>query len=176
MAATDAKPYPKKGEAYRLYFWLFDGDGDPQASAADLAAQVSIDGAAFAAAAGEPTEVGEGYYYLDLSTTETDCDALGVLVETSSTGVKSHVETLNPAEAGDIEVHLLSTAINWVLDSANSLTLKQVLALMASESLGKVAGMSSNAPVFKAPNATTTRISCTTSSDGRTTVTLTPPS
>ena len=176
MATTDARPYPKYATAYRHYFWLYDGDGDPQASAADLTAQVSIDGAAWTTAAGAPVEIGEGLYYLELSTSETTCDSVSILVETSSTGVKSETATLYPTQDGDIEVDLLTTALDFVLDSANALTVKQVLALMAAESLGKVSGMSTNSPAFKAPNSTTTRISATTTSDGRTAVTLTPPS
>jgi len=48
-------------------------------------------------------------------------------------------------------------------------------AYMGATLTGKLSGVSANSPVFKAPDGSTTRVAATTSADGRTTVTLTPP-
>lgn len=102
MAATDAKPIPYKGEAFRVYFGIFDTAGAPVAGAASLDSEVALDGAAFADATNETTEIGLGAYFLDVTSAEmnTDCTALAI----QSDKVTSLI-FLYPEEIGDIRVN-----------------------------------------------------------------------
>ena len=127
MAATDAKPVPRKGVAFRVTFPIYDADGDLVIGAASLDSEVSKDGAAMAdcsneaieiTEAGSPT-VGVGIYYLDLTSSEMDADTVVVQVKTGTAGAKTTVLILNPEETGDIRVN--PTAINDDATSAANL-------------------------------------------------------
>jgi len=105
MAASDAKPVPLKNTAFRLYFPIYDNDGDVVSSAAGLDSEVSKDGANFADCTNEATEIqSSGIYYLDLTADEMNADCVAILVKTSTTDAKSTVLILYPAENGDIRV------------------------------------------------------------------------
>lgn len=103
MAATDARPVPRKNVAFRVYFPILDADGDPVSSAAGLDSEVSLDGAAFADCTNEATEIGtSGMYYLDLTSAEMNADAVIVRVLTSTSGAKTTPIIMYPEEVGDI--------------------------------------------------------------------------
>lgn len=103
MAASDALPVPKKGVAFRVYFPIFDADGDLVTGAAGLDSEISKDGGAMADCTNEATEIGSsGMYYLDLSSTEMNADAVVIIVKTSTSGAKTTPIVLYPEEAGDI--------------------------------------------------------------------------
>ncbi len=106
MASTDAKPFPIKNTAYRVYFPILDADGDLVTGAATLDSERSLDGAAFADCTNEATEIAtsSGVYYLDLTAAEMNTDCTVVIVKTSTVGAKTTVLTLYPVEAGDIGV------------------------------------------------------------------------
>jgi hypothetical protein len=105
MAATDARPVPLKGVAYRVTLPIYDNDGDLVTSAAGLDSEVSLDGAAFADCTNEATEIAEGVYYLDLTAAEMAADTVAVVVKTSTTDAKPTLLILYPEEAGDIRVN-----------------------------------------------------------------------
>jgi hypothetical protein len=84
---------------------LFDADGDLVTGAAGLDSEVSKDGGAFADCTNEATEIGSsGIYYLDLTSTEMNADAVCVIVKTSTSGAKTTPIILYPEETGDINV------------------------------------------------------------------------
>ena len=106
MASSDAKPFPIKNTAYRVYFPILDADGDLVTGATGLDSEASLDGATFADCTNEATEVAtsSGIYYLDLTTTEMNTDCTVIIVKTSSSGAKTTVLTLYPVDTGDIDV------------------------------------------------------------------------
>ena len=110
MAATDARPIPKKNVAYRVTFPILDADGDLVTGATALDSEVSIDGAAFADATAEATEIAtaSGMYFLDLTAGEMNGDTIAIIVKTSSAGAKTTPIVLYPEEAGDIRVDVTS--------------------------------------------------------------------
>lgn len=118
MSASDAKPVPRKGEAYRAYFPILDADGDLVVGMTGLAAVVSKDGAMEAASTNSPVEiagvgspsVGSGKGYLDLTATEMDADAVVLTFTVTNTGAKATILVLYPEETGDIRVN--PTALN----------------------------------------------------------------
>jgi hypothetical protein len=102
MAASDAKLYPVKNVAFRVTFPILDADGDPVTGATGLDSEVSKDGAAFADAGSEATEIGtSGIYFLDLTAGEMNADTVVVQVKTTSSGAKTTVLIFYPLEAGD---------------------------------------------------------------------------
>lgn len=105
MASTDARPIPQKGVAYRAYFPIYDADGALVSGATGLDSEVSKDGAAFADATNEATEIGSsGLYYLDLTATEMNADAVIVVVK-STEGLTQPI-ILYPEESGDLRVNV----------------------------------------------------------------------
>ncbi|OQW37065.1 MAG: hypothetical protein A4C66_03265 [Nitrospira sp. HN-bin3] len=104
MASTDARPVPIKNTAYRAYFGIFKNDGTLITGATGLDSEVSKDGAAFADCTNEATEISQGLYYLDLSSTEMNADSVLVVVKSTSTGAVPVVLSLYPEETGDINV------------------------------------------------------------------------
>lgn len=112
MAATDARPVPRKNAAYRVTFGIYDADGDLVTAAAALDSEVSIDGGAFVDCLNEATEIAtsSGIYFLDLPAAEMNGDTIGVIVKTTTTGAKTTALILYPQEAGDIRVDVDSWA------------------------------------------------------------------
>ena len=106
MAATDAKPFPIKNTAYRVYFPILDADGDTVTGATGLDSEASLDGGTFADCTNEATEIAtsSGIYYLDLTSSEMNTDCTVIQVKTSSSGAKTTVLTLYPVDTGDIDV------------------------------------------------------------------------
>lgn len=105
MASSDAISVPRKNTAYRLTFFMFDADGDPVTGAAALDSEVSKDGAAFADCTNEATEIGNGAYYIDLTSTEMNADTVAYVCKTSTTGAKQVCVVMYPDELGDIRVN-----------------------------------------------------------------------
>jgi hypothetical protein len=106
MAATDARPIPQRGVAYRVTFPILDADGDLVTGATGLDSERSLDGATFADCTNEATEIAtaSGMYFLDLTAAEMTADTVAVIVKTSSSGAKTTPIVLYPVEDGDIPV------------------------------------------------------------------------
>lgn len=106
MAATDARPIPRKNTAYRVTFPILDADGDLVSGATGLDSEVSIDGGTFTDCANEAVEIASasGMYYLDLTASEMNGDTIAVIIK-SSTGKTTPI-VLYPEEAGDIRVNV----------------------------------------------------------------------
>lgn len=109
MAASDARPVPRKNVAYRVTFPILDADGDLVTGATGLDSEVSKDGGTFADCTNEATEIAtsSGVYYLDLTSTEMNADTVAVIVKTSSTGAKTTVLVMYPEEAGDMRADVV---------------------------------------------------------------------
>src|SRR5574342_308139 len=121
MASSDAKPVPRKNEAYRITFPILDADGDLVTGAATLDSEVSKDGGTFADCTNEATEIAtsSGVYFLDLTSTEMNADTVAVIVKTSTAGAKTTTIVLYPEEAGDIRVNV--TQVNGTTQTAGDI-------------------------------------------------------
>lgn len=110
MAASDARPIPRKNVAFRATFPIYDADGDLVTGATGLDSEVSKDGGTFADATSEATELAtsSGVYYLDLTADEMNADTVAIIVKTSSSGAKTTVLVLYPEEAGDVRADVVA--------------------------------------------------------------------
>ena len=79
---------PKKGVAFTIYLPILDADGDLVASAAALSSTLSGDGAAFGAGA-TPTDEGEGFYSIVLTTAQMNFDNISGVLKTTTSGAKN---------------------------------------------------------------------------------------
>jgi hypothetical protein len=105
MAATDARPVPIKNTAYRLYLDMRKNDGTLVTTWAGADTELSADGAAFADATNEITEIGtSGVGYIDLTSGEMNYDCVTVKSTVTNTDALPSVIYLYPEEAGDINV------------------------------------------------------------------------
>lgn len=109
MASTDALPIARKNTAFRVYIPIWDADGDLVTGAAGLDSEVSKDGGSFADCTNEATEIGtSGIYYLDLTATEMNADAVVVIVKTSTSGAKTTPIILYPAEDAELRANMVA--------------------------------------------------------------------
>jgi len=107
MAATDARPVPIKNTAFRLYFEFRKNDGTIITTVTGADTEVSKDGASFADATNEFTEIGTtGIGYIDLTSTEMDADCVSVKATCTNTDAVPTTIYLYPNETGDIDVDL----------------------------------------------------------------------
>lgn len=107
MAASDARPMPRKNTAFRVTFPIFNSSGDLATGASGLDSEVSIDGGTFADCTNEATEIAtsSGIYYLDL--TADELNGYTVHVNVKSTGNKTTPITIYPESPGDIRVDVV---------------------------------------------------------------------
>lgn len=87
---------PKKNTAITIVFPIYDNDGDLVTAAAALDSEISGDGATFADATNEATEIatGSGIYQLVLTLGEMNFDRIAVITKTSTTDAKTAVNAL----------------------------------------------------------------------------------
>jgi len=130
MAATDATPHPVKNQAYRVYFPIFDNDGDLVADAASLDSEISIDGATAADCTNEATQIESswGVYYLELTATEMNSSCSIVKVKSSTSDSKDTVLTLYPIEEGDFgsATHTKLSSVQTDIGNLNDITANAV--------------------------------------------------
>lgn len=118
MGATDARPVPRKGVAFRLYFAYRAQTTDVTYTAGDLItdwssnsadAEMSGDGGAFTGNAtyiGTPTEIGSsGVGYVEITATGMNYDC--VIVKATITGGTPVVIMLYPEEEGDYRCNVV---------------------------------------------------------------------
>ena len=102
MAATDARPVPRKNVAFRLYLAFRKNDGTLITSWTGADTELSLDGAAYADATNEATEIGtSGTGYIDLASSELNADSLLVKSTVTNTDALPFVIALYPEESGD---------------------------------------------------------------------------
>jgi hypothetical protein len=93
--------FRKKNTATRIFFPIVDADGDYVSGASGLDSEYTTfaDGSnpgAFADCTNEATEVGStGWYYLNLTATETNADFIAVQIKTSTSGAKTQGVLIN---------------------------------------------------------------------------------
>lgn len=105
MAATDARPVPRKGVAYRHYFSIRNTAGELITSWTGQDSEASLDGAAYADCTNEATEIGtSGTGYIDLTTTEMNVDCLLLKITVTNTDAVLPIFAIYPEEAGDYRV------------------------------------------------------------------------
>jgi hypothetical protein len=107
MAATDARPVPKKNVAYRHYFAVRKNDGTLITSWTGADSEVDKDGAGFSDCTNEATEIGTtGVGYIDLTSTEMNADCTNLKVTVTNTDAIPYVVHFFPEEGGDIRVNV----------------------------------------------------------------------
>jgi hypothetical protein len=108
MAATDARPVPRKNAAFRFYFAIRKpADGTLITTWAGADSEVSLDGAAFSDCTNEATEIGTtGCGYIDLTSSEMNADAVVLKVTVTNTGAVPLVYTFFPEEIGDYRANV----------------------------------------------------------------------
>lgn len=107
MAATDARPVPRKNAAFRLYLAIRKSDGTLITSWTGADSEVSIDGASFADCTNEATEIGTtGCGYIDFTSSEMNGDAIVYKLTVTNTSALPVVVTLFPEEVGDYRVNV----------------------------------------------------------------------
>ena len=112
MAATDARPVPRKNAAYRFSFALRKNDGSLCAGWAGADSEISKDGGAFADCTNEATEIGSsGCGYIDLTAAEMNADSVILKITVTNPGALPLVFTFFPEELGDYRV---SSDVNLV--------------------------------------------------------------
>jgi hypothetical protein len=105
MAASDARPVPRKNAAFRHYFAIRKNDGTLITTWAGADSEMSVDGAAFADCTNEATEIGtSGVGYIDLTAGEMNGDSVTLKVTVTNTSALPVVVTFFPEEAGDFRV------------------------------------------------------------------------
>ena len=107
MASTDAQPIPKKNTAYRHYFAIRSNTGGLVTTWAGQDSERSLDGASFADATNEATEIGtSGCGFIDLTAAEMNTDATVLKVSLTNAGSLDYVVTFFPESLGDIRTSL----------------------------------------------------------------------
>lgn len=110
MAASDAKPFPLKNQAYRVYFPLLDADGDLVGGMAGLDSEVSKDGATFANCTNEATEI--------LTIVHDVNDTTNAVTAADATNQATLNTLLNEIKT-DYNAHRVSTTFHDAADSTN---------------------------------------------------------
>lgn len=97
MAAGDARAVPIRGQVYRLQFALFKNDGTVISAGAGLDSEISKDGGTFTDCTAEVAEIAtnSGHYFIDLTTTETNCTSAVYQLKSSSTGAVVYSTTIH---------------------------------------------------------------------------------
>lgn len=107
MAASDARPVPRKNTAFRLYYAIRKSDGTLITSWSGADSEVSIDGASFSDCTNEATEIGTtGCGYIDFTAAEMNGDAIVYKLTVTNTGALPVVVTMFPEEVGDYRVNV----------------------------------------------------------------------
>lgn len=125
-------------------------------------------------------EKGLGYYALRLAASETDvAGAVYVVLNVAGASAYSYKETIVGALASD-GVTLASATLSsiassvWAYAVEGAYTATHYMRLIASSTVWKVSGFLTSAPLFRDAADTKNRITATTSSDGRTAVSVDP--
>lgn len=141
MAASDVGPWPIKNKAFRAHFLLLDADGDPVTGATALDTEVSKDGGSFVDATNEGVEIGNGWYYTELTSAEMNADTVLLVLKTGTAGAKTAHLMIHPVAidelsgvpafgAGGAGIEetlswLLALSRNLMTQSATTTTLKK---------------------------------------------------
>lgn len=140
MAATDARPIPRKNVAYRLYFAIRKNDGTLITTWAGADTELSADGGAFADATNEATEIGtSGCGYLDLTSGEMNVDNLIVKTTVTNTDALPVVTMLYPMESADaVPANLVQ--VDGTVNASATLTLTALAAPITGNITGNLSG------------------------------------
>lgn len=105
--------------AFRVYFPIYDADGNLVSGAAWTSYQYSQDGGTWASFGGAPAEVNSGgVYYMDITNTVMNCDCLCLKFVPSTSGAKPAVIVLYPEETGDIRASVTQCATDVLTAAA----------------------------------------------------------
>ena len=93
---NNALPYPVYGVPYIIEFAIVDGSNAGITSATGLDSELIIDGEPKVDATNEATEIGGGWYYLQLTAAEMTCSSLSIEIQSSSIGAVTVRRTIAP--------------------------------------------------------------------------------
>lgn len=163
--------------ARRILVYLVDASEAAVASLTFSGAEVQISkaGGAWANFAGTMAEIGGtglgvgAYYY---QATAAEVDTLGKLgIKIVKTGVRSFVYSEDVVVSTATEATTIAASVMAsVVETGYTLT--NTLRLIAASTVGKMSGVIASLPVFRAIDDSKARITATTTTDGRTVVTL----
>lgn len=138
MASTDAKLFPTKNTAYRVTFDIRSNAGALVSGGTNTTTR-SLDGAAFATATNNPSEIAtsSGVWFLDLTAAEMNADTIAVKIVNNGTGAVPQVLVIytlalvEPAAAptfpmpfANAMAWLAAQAINKMTQTATTTTLR----------------------------------------------------
>ena len=128
MAASDARPVPRKNAAFRFYFAIRKpSDSTLITTWAGADSEVSLDGASFADCTNEATEIGtSGCGYIDLEAAEMNADSVVLKITVTNSGAVPLVFTLFPEEAGDYRLSAVPPTAVQVADEVQTRTIARV--------------------------------------------------
>jgi hypothetical protein len=122
MAASDARPVPRKNAAFRHYFAIRKNDGTLITTWAGADSEMSVDGAAFADCTNEATEIGtSGVGYIDLTAGEMNGDSVTLKVTVTNTSALPVVVTFFPEEVGDFRITTPANFADLAITSSTGL-------------------------------------------------------
>ncbi len=128
MAASDASPWPVRGQAFRVTFDLRLSTGALNVGAAGLDSEVSKDGGTFTDCTNEATEIAtsSGIYTLDLTAAEMAADTVAIQIKSSTGSAVTQVLVLYPvsiAEPGSSPTFPtdIEKALGWITAQASNL-------------------------------------------------------
>lgn len=98
------RPIPHRNEAFTVYFTIRDSQGNLVAGATGLDSERSLDGGSFLDCTNEAQNIGQGFYWLDLTAAEMNTSITMVIVK--STEGEPTAIFLYTEQAGDIRVTL----------------------------------------------------------------------
>jgi hypothetical protein len=187
------------GQKCLVYAWNAANGTPKTGDAGNITAYVSKDGSGAAPSDDvNPSELDAtnlpGIYAFDLAQAETNCDLFLLAAKSTTADIQiepviayttamtttraAYLDALISSRAApEDEMALTDAAIDAILDEVveGSLTMRQLVRLIAAAELGKTSGMAEKLPVFKAADGNTTRIEGVLDEDNnRTSVTLTP--
>jgi hypothetical protein len=108
MAITDARPIPRYGEPYCVYFPVFHETGTVQ-HVAGVTASISLDRGAFAASTNTVTAIDDsGYFYLELTAEEMTANTVIVHPNPHDNDFRTPPLIIYPEQPGDMRTHTLT--------------------------------------------------------------------
>ena len=140
MASTDARMFPSKNVAYRMAICFRKNDGTLIIGWTGADTELSLDGAAFADATNEATEIGtSGCGYLDLTSAELNADMVWVKSTVTNTDALPLAIAIAPQKStapvmADLE------QINGVANASATLTLTGLVTPITGNVTGNLSG------------------------------------
>lgn len=148
MAASDARPVPRKATAFRLYVLFYDADGNKVTGWTGAAGSISKDGSSFASTANAPAEIGSsGHGYIEFTAAEMNADGVVVELTITNEGARPRSFALYPEESGDYRVEKTGYALSSdgidLINADTGINARAALGKILAAAAGQIAGANS---------------------------------